>query len=91
MVKALHEKTSKVFAGFLFPKTEKISAKPTKVFSDKLKPAKDKSEYNLTYAEFVVPIFKTVQEQSKKMNAQEKLIHNYLNEIKQLRSIIENK
>ena len=65
MKKASDEKETKRFTGFIAQDVEQAAKECNYDFSAIVKPANDKTPYNLSYAEFVVPLVKAVQEQQK--------------------------
>ena len=50
-----------------------------------IKTGRDQPDYNLSYAEIIVPVFRTFLKQEQKIHAQEKLLHAYLVEIEELK------
>ena len=61
---ALHRKEAIRYSGFVAQDVEKIANKLGYDFSGVYKPQNDKEPYGLSYAEFVVPLVKAVQELS---------------------------
>ena len=88
MKKARREKEKKTYTGFVAQEVVKAAEACGFDFSGIIHPANEKSVYNLTYAEFVVPLVKAVQEQQqqaealkKQVEAQQKLIEQLLEKI----------
>ena len=54
-----------------------------------IQPAHEKSVYNLTYSEFVVPLVKAVQEQHKQAEALKKQVEAQQKQIEQQQQMIE--
>ncbi|CAN5823433.1 hypothetical protein BH10BAC2_BH10BAC2_38120 [soil metagenome] len=82
---AISKKEHKLYTGFIAQDVEKVADKMGFDFSGVYKPQNDKDPYGLSYADFVVPLVKAVQELSKqnddlkkeydaKLNAQQKQI-----------------
>jgi hypothetical protein len=63
MKEARDEKETKVYTGFIAQEVEEAAIECNYDFSAIIKPANEHSSYNLSYAEFVVPLVKAVQEQ----------------------------
>jgi hypothetical protein len=72
---AREEKARKVFTGFLAQEVEDAAMECGFDFSGIVKPANDESTYNLSYAEFVVPLVRAVQEQQQEIDELKKLVH----------------
>ena len=62
---AISKKEQKLYSGFVAQDVEKIADKMGYDFSGVYKPQNDKDPYGLSYADFVVPLVKAVQELSK--------------------------
>ena len=62
---AITRKEKKMYTGFVAQEVEKIADKLGFDFSGVYKPQNDKDPYGLSYADFVVPLVKAVQEISK--------------------------
>ncbi len=67
MVAARDAKEQKVYTGFLAQDVEAAARQCGFDFSGVVKPANEKSQYQLSYAEFVVPLVKAMQEQQKEV------------------------
>jgi len=63
--KAVAQKEKKIYTGFVAQDVEAAANKLTYDFSGVYKPQNDKDAYGLSYADFVVPLVKAVQELSK--------------------------
>jgi hypothetical protein len=85
MKKARREKEQKDYTGFVAQQVEEAAESIDFDFSGIRKPANEKSTYNLSYAEFVIPLVKAVQEQQKKIQEQQKLIEQLMEEIEGLK------
>ncbi len=84
MKKARIEKETKTYTGFIAQEVEKAAIECGFDFSGIVKPANDKSHYNLSYAEFVVPIVKAIQEQQEIIMNQQKEIQKLKKEIAEI-------
>ncbi|MEO6228991.1 MAG: tail fiber domain-containing protein [Ferruginibacter sp.] len=89
---AILKKESITYTGFIAQEVEKAAQDCKFNFSGVLKPVSDKDAYSLSYAEFVVPLVKATQELNSdyeklnnKINEQQKLIEQLLEEVKELR------
>ena len=91
MVKTLRHKAGEVFTRLFRQKSKLLPSYSEKNNTNLTEPIEKHPVYNLSYAELVVPVFRTFQKQEEKMNAQEELIHAYLSEIKQLKETLEEK
>jgi len=92
METAMAEKEKKVHTGFIAQEVEKAAADCGYDFSAIITPTTPKSTYHLSYAEFVVPLVKALQEQQKQieeqkqeMKNQQKLIETLMQEMDQLK------
>jgi hypothetical protein len=65
---AREAKAKKVYTGFIAQDVEAAAEECGFDFSGIVKPANENSSYHLTYAEFVVPLVKAVQEQQKEID-----------------------
>ena len=74
MQKARSEKEAKIYTGFIAQDVEEVANECGFDFSGIIKPANEKTPYNLSYAEFVVPLVKAVQELSKQNEEMKKEI-----------------
>jgi hypothetical protein len=74
MRKSRDDKEKKAYTGFLAQQVEQAAQQCGFDFSAIIKPANEKTPYNLSYAEFVVPLVKAVQEQQKTIEKQQKQI-----------------
>jgi hypothetical protein len=68
------DKEKKIYTGFLAQEVEEAAKDCDYDFSGIIKPENEKTPYNLSYAEFVVPLVKAVQEQHAIIVAQQKQI-----------------
>jgi len=68
------DKEKKSYTGFIAQDVEKAADSCGFDFSGISKPVNDKTPYSLSYADFVVPLVKAVQEQQKKIEELEKMI-----------------
>jgi hypothetical protein len=89
---AMIEKEKKVYTGFIAQEVEKAAKACGFDFSGIIRPQNQQSAYNLSYAEFVVPLVRALQQQQeqiaeqKKINEQQQqLIENLLEEINKLK------
>jgi hypothetical protein len=82
--KARREKEQKTYTGFVAQEVVKAAEACGFDFSGIIHPANEKSVYNLTYAEFVVPLVKAVQEQQKQAEALKKQVEAQQKLIEQL-------
>lgn len=89
--KARQEKEKKVFTGFIAQEVEEAAQQCNYDFSAITKPVNENSRYRLSYAEFVVPLVKAVQEQQviieelmKKTDEQQTIINTLLKELGRL-------
>ncbi len=89
MQKAKKEKETKVYTGFIAQEVEKAANECNFDFSAIVKPSNDKTPYNLTYAEFVVPLVKAIQEQQQMILQQQKLNNEQQQVIQSLKKEIE--
>ena len=71
MEKARIEKGEMVYTGFIAQEVEEAADAIGFDFSGIIQPANEKSTYNLSYAEFVVPLVKAVQEQQAVISKQQ--------------------
>jgi len=76
MVKAKMEKKTKVYTGLIAQEVEEAAEEIGYDFSGIIKPANEKSIYNLAYAEFVVPLIKAIQEQQQMIEELQQEIEN---------------
>lgn len=97
MKKARREKQQKVYTGFVAQQVEEAAGSIGFDFSGIRKPANDQSAYNLSYAEFVVPLVKAAQEQQEvisqledQLEAQEEAIEKQQKQIEKLLDEMEN-
>jgi len=89
---AMIEKEKKVYSGFIAQEVEKAAKACGFDFSGIIRPQNQQSTYNLSYAEFVVPLVKALQQQQEQIAEQKKIteqqqmmIENLLEEIKNLK------
>ena len=92
---AIRKKESITYTGFIAQEVEEAAKLNHFNFSGVQKPLDDKDAYSLSYAEFVVPLVKAVQELNQKnesltnkMNTQQETIELLLKELKDLKSTI---
>ena len=85
MKEARRKKQEKTFTGFVAQQVEEAAEEIGYEFSGIRKPANENSTYNLSYAEFVVPLVKAVQQQQKTIENQQKMIDALIDEINQLK------
>ncbi len=71
MAVARKEKEEKLYTGFIAQEVEKAAAECGFDFSAIIRPGTEKDVYNLSYAEFVVPLVKAMQEQQQRIEALE--------------------
>jgi len=89
MEKARREKEQKTYTGFVAQQVEKAAEACGFDFSGIIRPANEKSIYNLTYAEFVVPLVKAVQEQQQQAEELKKQVEAQQKQIEQQQQMIE--
>ena len=89
MRQARLEKEAKVYTGFIAQEVEKAANACGFDFSAIIKPSNEKSHYNLSYAGFVVPLVKAMQEQQALLEEQQDLIQTLQVEIAQIKALIE--
>ena len=77
------------FSGFLAQEVEKAAIESGYDFSGVTKPVGNSKLYSLSYAQFVVPLVKAVQEQEQKIENQQKIIETLKDENKQQQTQIE--
>jgi hypothetical protein len=82
--KALNEKETNVYTGFVAQEVESTAKKLGFNFSGVDAPKNDKDVYGLRYAEFVVPLVKAVQEQQQTIKDMQK-------QIEELKALIKSK
>lgn len=73
MEAAMIEKEKKVYTGFIAQEVEEAARACGFDFSGIITPQNQQSTYNLSYAEFVVPLVKALQEQQKQIAEQKKI------------------
>lgn len=71
---AIREKEAIRYTGFLAQEVEKAAQAVNYNFSGVNKPANEKDHYSISYADFVVPLVKAVQEQQSMIEQQQKQI-----------------
>jgi trimeric autotransporter adhesin len=69
MEQAMNEKGRRSYTGFLAQEVEAAAAQCDYDFSGVIRPENERSQYQLSYAEFVVPLVKAVQEQQREIEA----------------------
>ncbi len=72
--KALKEKEAISYTGFIAQEVEEAARKTEYNFSGVHKPTNEKDNYALSYAEFVVPLVKAVQEQQQMIDLLQKQV-----------------
>jgi hypothetical protein len=82
---ARNEKETKVYTGFIAQEVEEAANEIGYDFSAVIKPQNEKSKYQLSYAEFVVPLVKAVQEQQEMIKNQNEMIIELQRELFQLK------
>jgi hypothetical protein len=97
MKKARREKQQKVYTGFVAQQVEEAARSIGFDFSGIREPANDQSTYNLSYAEFVVPLVKAAQQQQEvisrleeQLEAQKEAIEKQQRQIEKLLDKVEN-
>ena len=90
MEQARIDKEAKSYTGFIAQEVEAAANETGFNFSGIIKPANEKSEYRLSYAEFVVPLVKAVQEQQEIISSQQIKIDSQQEQINMLIKEIEN-
>lgn len=85
---AMIAKEKKTYTGFVAQDVEKIADKMGYDFSGVYKPQNDKDPYGISYADFVVPLVKAVQELSKENEDQKKVNNDLQNQINELRELL---
>jgi len=85
MAQARREKEQKVYSGFVAQQVEKAAEACGYDFSGIIKPTTEKSVYNLTYSEFVVPLVKAVQQQQKLIEQQKQQIEQLQQQVRKLK------
>ena len=85
MQKARHDKETKLYTGFIAQEVEKAADECHFDFSGIVKPPNEKTPYNLSYAEFVVPLVKAVQEQQQTIEKQQEMIQKLVQEVEKLK------
>ena len=86
---AIRSKEQKVYTGFIAQEVDSAAKKLNYDFSGVYKPQNAKDLYGLSYADFVIPLVKSVQELSKSSNAKDSEINNLKAEIEDLKSQME--
>ena len=81
MEKARIEKEKKIYTGFIAQEVEKAATECGYDFSAIIRPTTPESTYHLSYAEFVVPLVKAIQEQQKQIEKQQQQIEQLMREI----------
>lgn len=74
------EKGKKVYTGLIGQEVEEAANAINYDFSGIIKPADEKSSYNLNYAEFVMPLIKAIQEQQQMIEELQQEVENLSNE-----------
>ncbi len=90
---AIRKKESITYTGFIAQEVEQAAKNANFNFSGVLKPLNNKDAYSLSYAEFVVPLVKSVQELneqnqqlSKRLDEQQQLIENLIKQVNELKN-----
>ncbi|MFO7932528.1 MAG: tail fiber domain-containing protein [Bacteroidales bacterium] len=81
MEKARIEKENKLYTGFVAQEVEKAATECGYDFSAIIRPTRPESTYHLSYAEFVVPLVKAIQEQQKQIEKQQQQIEQLMREV----------
>lgn len=76
--------------GFIAQEVEEAAKACNYEFSGVIKPENKKSQYTLSYAEFVVPLVKAVQEQQEIINQQQETIQKLINDLNLLKQKLDN-
>ena len=87
--KARKDKEKKVYTGFIAQEVEKAAVDCGYDFSGIIRPTTPKSTYHLSYAEFVVPLVKALQEQQNQIEAQQQQINEQLKVNEQQQQLID--
>jgi hypothetical protein len=85
---AIARKEKKLYTGFVAQDVEKVAEKMGYDFSGVYKPQNDKDAYGLSYADFVVPLVKAVQELSRMNDKKDSTITNLESEIDDLKTMM---
>jgi hypothetical protein len=85
---AVTAKEKIIYTGFVAQDVEKAANKINYDFSGVHKPQNDKDPYALSYADFVVPLVKSVQELSKMNDAKDAKIDTLQRQLNDLRSLV---
>jgi len=88
--KALKEKESATYTGFVAQEVERSAKELGFDFSGVDAPKNENDVYSLRYAEFVVPLVKAVQELSKQNDEQKKINSDLQQQIDELKKLIAN-
>lgn len=90
-------KSQKIYTGFIAQEVEQAAQNSSYDFSGVIQPANQQSLYNLSYAEFVVPLVKAVQEQNQVIDELQKsnqqlteTLESLQREITQIKNSIKN-
>jgi hypothetical protein len=86
--KALKEKEARVQTGFVAQEVEQAAKQVGYAFSGVYKPANDKDVYGLSYAEFVVPLVKAVQEIDSTNRVKDERIATLESQVAELRQMM---
>jgi len=84
---AIITKEKKLYTGFVAQEVEATANKLNYDFSGVYKPQNDKDLYSLSYAEFVVPLVKAVQELSVKNDAKDSVIASLQSQVSEMASL----
>ncbi len=85
---AIANKEKIVYSGFVAQDVQKAAGKLGYDFSGVYKPQNDKDVYGLSYAEFVVPLVKAVQELSKMNNDKDTRIDTLQKQLNDLKTLV---
>ncbi len=88
-IQARNEKMAIRYTGFVAQEVEAAAKAVGYDFSGVDAPQNKGGLYGLRYAEFVVPLVKAVQEQQEMIDKQEQMIQLLLNQVEELRSLLE--
>lgn len=88
MEKAVAEKEKKIYTGFIAQDVEKAAQKVNYDFSGVYHPQNDNDYYGLSYADFVVPLVKAVQELSKQNDRKDSVIANLQKQVDDIKTML---
>lgn len=85
------EKVTKTYTGLIAQQVEQAAKECNYDFSGVIKPTNDKTPYNLSYAEFVVPLIKAVQEQNRAIELLKSKLEEQAKQIQELLKLLNSK